>query len=211
MVRHPRRSVALVSGGVESAALVARLLRRGDRVTPIYVRSGYRWEKTELRRLGRLLEALKAPRLKPLVVLPAPARHLCGAEHWGFTGRRVPGAASQDAAVYLPGRNLLLLSAAAVYCARNRIEAVALGTLRGNPFPDARPGFFSSMERALTSGLGRKLSIETPFRRLSKRQVIRAAGKLPWELTFSCIAPARGRACGRCNKCAERRKALRTV
>lgn len=211
MPRHPRRSVALVSGGVESAALIARLLRRGDLVTPIYIRSGYRWEKTELRRLGRLLAAMKTPRLKALVVLPAPARHLCGTEHWGLTGRRVPGAQSRDAAVYLPGRNLLLLSSAAVYCARHSMEAVALGTLRGNPFPDARPEFFSAIERALGSGLGRKLSVEAPFRRMTKRQVIREAGALPWELTFSCIAPAGGRACGRCNKCSERRKALRTV
>jgi 7-cyano-7-deazaguanine synthase len=38
--------------------------------------------------------------------------------------------------------------------------------------------------------------------------VIRRARELPLEHTFSCIAPIEGRHCGRCNKCAERRRAF---
>lgn len=208
MPRHPRRSAALVSGGVESAALLGALLKRGDAVTPIYIRSGYRWEATEFHWLKRLLGAMKSPRLKPLVILLAPARQICKAGHWGLTGRGVPGAASPDSAVHLPGRNLLLLSSAAVYCARHGIDAIAIGTLKGNPFPDARPAFFSGMELAFSAGLGRKIRIEAPFRLLPKRRVIDDAGELPWRLTFSCIAPSRSRPCGRCNKCSERRRAL---
>jgi 7-cyano-7-deazaguanine synthase len=47
-----------------------------------------------------------------------------------------------------------------------------------------------------------------PFRELSKTQVVRRGRRLPLHLTFSCLSPRQDRHCGRCNKCAERRRAL---
>ena len=202
------RVCALVSGGVDSAALVSLLVKSGREVHPLYVRCGYRWERAEERSLRRLLRALASPRLEPLACLEVPAKQFSRQEHWGFTGRRVPGARSADAAVFLPGRNILLLSAAAVFCLARGIPAVALGTLSGNPFDDASPEFFSRLQRALSSGLGRAFRIEAPFRSLSKERVVALAGELPWRLTFSCLSPRGLRPCGRCNKCAERRRAL---
>lgn len=203
-----RKTCALVSGGVESAALLKILLDRGDTVYPVYIRSGYRWETAERRSLQRLLKALASKRLKTVTTLHFPARELNGERHWGFTGRSVPGAGSADAAVYLPGRNILLTAAASVFCASRDLDAIALGTLKGNPFADASGGFFASMGTALTLGLGSPLRIEAPFRKLTKAQVVRSAGGLPWNLTFSCLSPVSGRHCGRCNKCEERRKVL---
>ncbi len=192
---------------MDSAALVAHYLREGRRVHPVYVRSGYVWEPTEVRWLKRLLAALAHPRLERLACLSVleAAKSRTG---WEFTGKRTPGARSADASVYLPGRNLVLLSAASVLCWRRSLPAVAMGILKGNPFPDATPAFFSLMERTLASGYGRPLEIETPFRRMSKKRVMEGAGQLPWALTFSCLSPSGGKPCGRCNKCAERRKAL---
>lgn len=206
--RPTNRLCVLVSGGIESAALVVHLLRRGKAVYPVYVRSGYRWEKAELYWLRRFLAAIAARRLKPLACLHVPAREFSRPGHWGFTGRAVPGAGSSDKAVYLPGRNLMLLCSAAVFCARKDIDAVALGTLSGNPFLDASPAFFSSLERALTNGFGRPFRVTAPFHRMTKNQVIRRSGNLPWRLTFSCLAPVERRPCQNCNKCEERRKVL---
>src|SRR5688572_13979017 len=107
--RSSRRVCALVSGGVESAALVAALLERGDRVHPVYVRSGYRWESAELLWLRRLLRSLRHPRLEPLSCARMSARALLDNAHWAFGAKPVPGARSADEAVYLPGRNLLLV------------------------------------------------------------------------------------------------------
>ena len=44
---------------------------------------------------------------------------------------------------------------------------------------------------------------------MNKQQVMALGRNLPLELTFSCIAPAGGLHCGRCNKCAERQNAFR--
>ena len=118
------RVCALVSGGVDSAALIERLLKGGRSVQPLYVRCGYRWEKAELRSLRLLLSAMASPGLKPLVCLDMPAEQFAQEDHWGFTGRRVPGARSADEEVFLPGRNILLLCAAAVFClSRGRVRA----------------------------------------------------------------------------------------
>jgi 7-cyano-7-deazaguanine synthase len=43
---------------------------------------------------------------------------------------------------------------------------------------------------------------------LTKTDIIRRGRHLPLGLTFSCIAPVSRRHCGRCNKCAERRRAF---
>jgi 7-cyano-7-deazaguanine synthase len=88
---------------------------------------------------------------------------------------------------------------------------VALGLLRGNPFGDASEHFLRTMGRCLTEAFGRPLQVLAPLRRLSKTRLIRSAPTVPWRLTFSCLRP-RGRAhCGACNKCAERRRALRAA
>ena len=197
----------LTSGGVESAALIAWALERFNRVTPLYVRAGLRWESAERRWLGRLVTRLASARLDAPVVLDVPVRDLYG-RHWSVTGRGVPDADSLDSAVYLPGRNLLLLSKAAVYAALHGLDALAVGPLKDNPFSDATPAFFNAMSLAIQRGLDAPIRIETPFRARHKAEVIAQYRDAPWDLTFSCIRPMGLRHCGQCNKCAERSKAF---
>jgi 7-cyano-7-deazaguanine synthase len=192
---------------MDSAVLLGEALREGRTVHPLYVRCGLAWEKAELHWLKRFLAATASPRLKPLTVLNAPVEALYGG-HWSLTGRNVPGYRSKDERVYLPGRNLLFLSQAAVFCARRGIPDVLLGTLGGNPFPDATPAFFRAAEKAAALALGARVNVLAPFRRLTKAQVLDRGRGLPLHLAFSCLSPRGMRPCGRCNKCAERDKAL---
>ena len=205
---------ALVSGGLDSAVLLHRLLRTGARIQPLYVRSGLSWEAAEVSCLRRYLAATRTPRLAPLQLIEMPMRSLYGdGAHWSFTGRGIPGARSADAAVYLPGRNALLLTHAAVFAAPRRITTLALGILRGNPFGDATPRFFHLLAAALTEALRHPVRLLTPLAHTSKRELVRTASAagLPLHLTCSCIRPRGLRHCGRCNKCAERRRAFRAA
>jgi 7-cyano-7-deazaguanine synthase len=179
--------------------MLAELAKTYRQVYPVYIRQGLVWETAELHHLRRYLRALG---IGPLTILDLPVDDLYR-NHWSITGVRVPGANTRDEAVYLPGRNLLLLSKAAVFCALHNIPVIAVGSLGHNPFPDATPRFFRDFARV--SGV----RVIAPFRQLTKEQVIRRGRNLPLHLTFSCISPKRGRPCGRCNKCAERRRALR--
>lgn len=200
----------LVSGGVESAALLSEALKRYERVYPVYIREGFIWEPGELYWLRKLLKAKTADGLAELTVLEAPMQTLYGA-HWSLGKRRVPGFRAPDRAVYLPGRNLILLSFGGIFCALRRISSLWIGILRGNPFHDARSGFLREMEDILHEGMGAPVRIASPFRELKKSEVLKRFPRVPWELTFSCIHPVGWRHCGRCQKCAERKTGFKAA
>jgi 7-cyano-7-deazaguanine synthase len=208
-------------------------------IFPVYVRCGLRWESAEIYWLRRYLKVLSQqsrsnqkrtrviqhPSIHPLTVLGMPVQDVYGA-HWsmpevhqkGTSPRQeklrenqVPGRNSNDDQVYLPGRNLLLLSKTAVFCAFQGIQVIAMGQLQGNPFPDATPLFLRQVEKALSSALNRPLRVLTPFLQSSKGDVIQLGRRLglPLDLSFSCLAPIRNhRPCGQCNKCAEWERAM---
>ncbi len=207
----PSRSgglAVLTSGGLDSAVLVADLREQGYVVQPIYVRFGLAWEPVEEARLRRFLHSLPSgPGLQPLVVLEQPVADLYGV-HWSVSGRNVPDAASPDAAVYLPGRNLLLLAKASVWCALNGVRAIALGTLKGNPFADSSADFLGGFGALVELGLSHQLSVLAPYAGMTKAEVLARGRHLRLEHTLSCIDPQDGMHCGNCNKCAERRKAF---
>ena len=200
----------LLSGGLDSSILLGHLLDRGHGVQPFYIRSQLVWEREELRAVRRFLQAIRSPRLGDLVVLDLPLSDLYG-DHWSVTGRGIPDGATPDEAVYLPGRNALLIVKAAVWCQLHGVAQLALGVLGSNPFADATPGFFEALESALQCPPDGRVRILRPFAQLDKRQVMQRGRGLPLGLTFSCLAPVGGRHCGRCNKCAERKAAFRLI
>jgi 7-cyano-7-deazaguanine synthase len=198
----------LVSGGLDSAILLGESLAAGSLVYPLYVRNGLHWEEVELRCLHRFLEAVRGPGLRPLQVLELPVTDLYD-RHWSLNGEGVPDADSPDEAVFLPGRNVLLLCKSLLWCHLHAVPAVALAPLESNPFPDATPVFFQGFQDVVNLAVGGSVAVRRPYAGLSKREVLERGRGLPLELTFSCICPAAGRHCGRCNKCGERRRAFR--
>jgi 7-cyano-7-deazaguanine synthase len=205
-----RRVAVLASGGVDSAVLVADQSYRGEVVQPIYIRFGLAWEGAEEEHLRQFLDSLPEDcRTRPLVALEFPVADVYGL-HWSVSGAEVPDGHTPDSAVYLPGRNLLLLAKSSVWCALNDFGVVALGTLKGNPFADSGRKFFDGLGSLASLALDRPLAVETPFARFTKVEVLDRGRHLALELTFSCIDPQQGEHCGRCNKCAERRRAFAT-
>jgi 7-cyano-7-deazaguanine synthase len=195
----------LTSGGVDSAVLVADQARKGWTVHPIYVRFGLAWEDTEEAHLRRFLGTLPSEfDSRQVVVLGLPIADVYGA-HWSVSGTDVPDETTPDSAVYLPGRNLLLLSKSSVWCVLHGVETIALATLKGNPFADSGADFLAGFGSLVQLGLDRPLAVVAPFSDLTKAEVLELGRQLQLEHTFSCIAPVGGRHCGRCNKCAERR------
>jgi 7-cyano-7-deazaguanine synthase len=198
----------LVSGGLDSAILLGESAREHAAVYPLYVRQGLYWEAEELRHLHRFLQAARSPVLKPLQVLEMPVADLYR-EHWSLTGKGVPDSASADDAVFLPGRNVLLLCKAMLWCHLRSVPAVALAPLKGNPFPDATRDFFDGYQELVNRAVGGSVRVLRPYAGLRKVEVMYRGRGLPLELTFSCIRPVDGHHCGTCNKCAERRRAFR--
>jgi 7-cyano-7-deazaguanine synthase len=212
MKTNPTRSTIglLASGGLDSSILLAHLLESGRRVHPIYIRFGLAWQEAELRALRRFLAALDSPRLHPLTVLEMPVTDLYGG-HWSVSGQGVPGAETPDEAVYLPGRNALLIVKAAIYCELHDIDELALAPLASNPFPDATPEFFAELQSVLNRGMHGQVRVTRPFGQFSKQQVMQLGRGYPLHLTFCCVDPRGDLHCGVCNKCAERQAAFRLV
>ena len=202
-------TAVLLSGGLDSAVLLADEASRGD-AQPIYVSVGLAWEAAERAVVERLLAASPfRDRMRPLAALSVDMRDVYAANHWAVEGRP-PSYHTPDEDVYLPGRNVILFGKAGVFCAAADIGRLVIGTLEHNPFPDATPLFREAMQRALTLGLGHELSIEAPFSGISKADVIRrgVALHVPLELSLSCMSPHGTTHCGTCSKCRERHDAF---
>ena len=201
----------MLSGGLDSAVLAADALRLGP-ITAIYVSVGFAWEAEEREMLAALF--LQPPFLgtAPPVTLTFDMRDVYPPDHWAMRGTP-PAFDTPDEDVYLSGRNVILLSKAAVYLATADLapSRVLMGQLAGNPFPDATPAFLDAIGRALSLGLATTLQVETPLARLRKADVIRRGMELglPLQLTLSCMQPLNGVHCGRCSKCRERLDAFR--
>jgi 7-cyano-7-deazaguanine synthase len=203
-------AAVLCSGGLDSAVLLADIAQRGQGcVVPLYVSVGLAWEPEELAMLARLLSTAPFRDVAPVETLRFDMRDIYPATHWAIRGEP-PGFDTPDEDVYLEGRNIVLLTKAAVFMARAGITRVCLGPLAGNPFPDATPRLFETMARALSLGLDRPVEIAAPFASMRKAEVITLGHSLgvQLELTLSCMQPAGGLHCGRCSKCRERRDAF---
>src|SRR5690348_2212423 len=167
----PSPSAVLLSGGLDSAVLLAAEVMTASGVQPIHVRAGLAWEDAEALAIARLLATPPfADRVAPLRTIAVDMRDVYPPTHWAVTGQP-PAYDTPDEDVYLEGRNIGLISKAAVLCARLRIGRLVLGPLDGNPFPDATPEFFDAMARAMSLGLAHPLVIEAPFRHLHKADV----------------------------------------
>ena len=208
------RLAVLASGGLDSAVLLADLARENT-AFPVYVEAGLAWEEREKRALAAYLAVLDLPNVQPLTVLEMPVRSLYG-RHWSTTGEDVPGYEAPDEAVYLPGRNVLLIGVTAVWCALNDVSGIAIGSLDDNPFPDATPSFFEDYARVLSDALDHPLRVMAPYRNRHKSEIIAAFADLPLELTLTCMQPSTAPDgglvhCGDCNKCRERQEAFRAA
>ena len=207
MVREMDKTVTavLLSAGLDSTVLAAREAQASI-VQPLYISTGLAWEKAELKALTTILDSPPLADARPLVNLFFSVSDLYPPTHWAISGNP-PDFDTPDEDVYLTGRNIILLSKAAIYCSQHGIERIALGSLAGNPFPDATPEFFHAIAHALSLALSTKIQIATPFASMHKPDVIRLGATLhvPLELTLSCMNPDGVHHCGQCSKCRERR------
>ena len=198
----------LVSGGLDSAVLLAEAVRIYSAVHPLYVRAGLLWETVEQIYLHRFLAAIATPNLRPLTTLEQPAGDVYG-DHWSITGSATPNADDPNDADFLPGRNVLLFAKPLIWCCLHGIPELATAPLASNPFPDATPEFYDGLAAIVSRGMNGQVRIVRPYSHLLKADVIRRGQEWPLHLTFTCIAPVGELPCGSCIKCGERQRGFR--
>jgi len=202
----------MLSGGLDSAVLAAHEARTYV-VHPVYVAGGLAWEEGEQHVIRQLLSrppfSDAGNQIRHLTKLEFNMRDVYPETHWAVTGTP-PAYDTPDEDVYLHGRNIALLSKAAVYAASRKISRIVVAPLAGNPFPDATPQFFTALNTAFSLGLAAPVEIAAPFAELHKEDVVKLGAQLgvPFELTLSCMNPSGTTHCGLCSKCRERRDAF---
>ena len=207
-------TAVLASGGMDSCILLANTAKQGI-AHPIYVETGIPWEWAEKQMLQNFIDAVDNPNIRPVTTLQLPVQPLYGTSHWTMSGETVPGYEEPDETVYIPGRNIILITLAAIWCSLNDVHRIVIGSLAGNPFPDATPDFFQSIANSNATGLDHPLTVEAPMRHLHKEDILAANAKtLPLHLTLTCANPQLDDDkttiihCAACNKCRERHEAF---
>ena len=208
-------TAVLASGGMDSCVLLANVAERGV-AYPIYVETGIPWEWAEKRMLDGFIQALDNPNIKPVTMLALPVKALYGQSHWTMSGETVPEYDAPDETVYIPGRNIILITLAAIWCSLNDVHRIVIGSLAGNPFPDATPEFFDAIAYLNSLGLDHQITVEAPMRDLHKEDILATnASSLPLHLTLTCANPKMAGGdgdaivhCAECNKCRERHEAF---
>ena len=201
-----KNAVVLVSGGMDSAVVLAIAREQGFAVHALSVRYGQR-HTSELDAAARIADALGAVAHKTVHV---DLRSIGGSALTDDID--VPEAGGPGIPVtYVPARNTIMLSvalgwaevlgAADIFCGVNAVDY--------SGYPDCRPEFIAAFEKlanvATKAGVeGAGLRIHAPLMRMGKDAIVREGLRLGVDFaqTVSCYrADAEGRACGHCDAC----------
>lgn len=203
--------VVLVSGGLDSATVLAMALAQGFKCYTLSFDYGQR-TRSELLAGERLSRAMGAVEHK-VVKLNLDS---IGGSALTDTRIDVPEDSGNGIPVtYVPARNTVFLSIALGWAEVLDLQDIFIGVnaVDYSGYPDCRPEFIERFEAmanlATKAGVeGHKLRIHTPLMHLSKAAIIREGQALgvDYSTTVSCYqADEQGRACGRCDSCRLRR------
>jgi len=188
--------VTLVSGGLDSSLIAVMAKEAGVRQFPLFINYGQLCVARELEacRIVMKTHGIVAPTVMDLhgfgETIPS-----------GLTDRR--RRICEDA--FLPGRNAILITAAASYAYSVAAKSVAVGFLdeRVRLFPDQSSKFLAALEESLTEALGRRIRLLAPLMQMSKIDVLQLAEQRGIIRTYSCHL-GEAQPCGACVSCRER-------
>lgn len=207
-----RRSVVLLSGGLDSATAFAVARQEGYLCHALSVDYGQR-HAAELAAAQRVARHLGAVEHR---VLHLDMGQLGGS---ALTDTRIEVPVSHSEGIpvtYVPARNSIMLALALGWAEILDADAIHLGVnaVDYSGYPDCRPIFVEAFQRLADVATrraveGRPIQVEAPLLHLSKAEIIHLGTSLgvDYGLTVSCYqADPDGLACGECDSCRFRRQ-----
>ena len=211
------KAVVLLSGGVDSATVLAIALGMGYEACALSFRYGQR-HLVELDAAKRIAGHF---RLERHLTVDIDLRLIGGSALTSDIAvpksRNVDEMAREIPVTYVPARNTIFLSYALAWAEVLGASDIFIGVnaLDYSGYPDCRPEYIEAYERmanlATKAGVegNQTLKIHTPLIALTKAQIIRKGIELgvDYSLTHSCYDPSvEGFACGHCDSCLLRLK-----
>jgi 7-cyano-7-deazaguanine synthase len=207
-----RAAIVLLSGGLDSATVLAIARSQGYRCRTLAVAYGQR-HGSELAAAARVSRALGAEEHRVMGV------DLAGIGGSALTdpSLAVPETPTEGIPItYVPARNTLLLALALGWAEASGAQDLFIGVnaVDYSGYPDCRPQFVAAFQAlaqvATRAGTeGQRFTVHAPLISLSKAEIIARGTALgvDYAQTVSCYqADADGRACGRCDSCRLRRE-----
>lgn len=212
-----KRAVVLLSGGLDSATVLAQARAQGFQCYALSVDYGQR-HHAELAAAHRVAVALGAYEYRVIHI----DLTVFGGSALTDASIAVPEAATSGIPLtYVPARNTIMLSLALAWAEVLQAQDIFIGVnaVDYSGYPDCRPEFVDAFERMANLATkaaveGKALTLHSPLLHLSKAEIIQAGMKLgvDYALTVSCYqADASGRACGRCDSCRLRQEGFRSA
>jgi 7-cyano-7-deazaguanine synthase len=207
MITLDKRAVVLLSGGLDSATVLAIAKEQGFACYALSFDYGQR-HATELNAARRVAASTGVVEHK---VLPLSLDAIGGSALTDQT-IDVPEQGGEGIPVtYVPARNTVFLSLALGWAEVLGAHDIFVGVnaVDYSGYPDCRPAFIDAFERlanlATRDGVeGRPFHVHAPLIEMTKAQIVRRGSELgvDYSQTVSCYqADEQGRACGRCDSC----------
>lgn len=206
-----KKAIVLLSGGLDSATVLAKALADGLECFTL----GFSYGQRHAHEVEKATSLAKAHGINHKVITIDLASF--GGSALTDSNLDVPKNALSDEIpiTYVPARNTIFLSYALAYAEVKGANDIFVGVnaLDYSGYPDCRPEYIESFEKmanlATKAGVeGQKLSIHAPLINLTKAEIIKLGTKLgvDYAKTTSCYDPVNNKACGECDSCLLRKK-----
>ena len=212
-MENPQSSIVLLSGGLDSTVLLAKLVTENRRVLAMGVDYGQRHSQET--------EAAQAVCAHYGVEYRlADLRNI--SSFFGknsLTDKNIPvyeGSYNEDGMknTVVPARNLLLISVATSWAIAEKCDTVAYAAHGGDHaiYPDCREEFAQKLDSVIRISDWHPVKLERPFVGMTKGEIVELGTRLgaPLHLTWSCYNGGE-KHCGRCATCLERAEAFRSA
>ena len=214
------KAVVLLSGGLDSATMLAIARQEGFEPCAITFRYGQR-HAVEIEAARRLVKRMNvAEHLEVEFDLRAMGGSALTSSLAVPKGRSAEQMREGIPVTYVPARNTIFLSFALGYAESLKANHIFVGVnaLDYAGYPDCRPEYiraFEAMARLATKSSvegDEPLTLHTPLIEMTKAEIIKRGHELSvdYSLTSSCYDPGEsGLACGTCDACSLRLEGFR--
>ena len=206
-----KQALLLLSGGIDSATLLAKLKSEGYQITALSFHYGQK-HSVELNYAKELANKYE---VKEHLILDIPNESFSGSALVNKTinptkfndYKNLP---TEEVNSYVPFRNIIFLSFALSIAESRNIHEIFIAVNKEDAinYWDCSVEFIEKMN--IISKMNTSISIESPFINLSKKEVVLLGKNLgvDFNQTVSCYQPIDGVECGSCLSCIIKKEAL---